>query len=77
MRDKNQLERMVKENSFNIEVLGKSLTSVYDDVMVLQKEYGLFEQSNENLDTDKRVIADALDVVHRLGRLKASMMIED
>lgn len=116
-----QLERMVKENSSNIEALGKSLTSVHDDVMVLQKEnemlknanallekkvkemntksndqerysrrwclrlYGLSEQTNENMkmrvmevckalvsDMDKRVVADGLDVAHRLGRLKTS-----
>lgn len=117
-----QIERMVKENSSNIEALGKSLTSVHDDVMELQKEnkilknanallgkqvkemntkihdqerysrrwclrlYGLSEQSNENVkmrimeickevsaDTaDRRMVADALDVAHRLGRLKTS-----
>ncbi len=45
-----QLERMVKENSFNIEALGKSLTSVHDDVMVLQKENEMLKNVNALLE---------------------------
>ncbi|GAA6093202.1 uncharacterized protein LOC107568975 [Tachysurus ichikawai] len=45
-----QIEKMVKQNSSNIKEVGKSLTSVHNDVMGLQKENENLKNANARLE---------------------------
>lgn len=63
-----QIERMVKENSSNIEALGKSLTSVHNDVMCLQKENETLKNANALLEKKVKEMNSKIEDQERYSR---------